>query len=389
MKILHTVEFYSPSFGGMQEVVKQISENLVKRGHDVTVATSKIQSRNFNKLNGVKIKEFDIKGNYVRGIDGDIGAYVEFVEKGGFDVMTNFAAQQWATDALLPVLPKIKPAKVFVPTGFSGFYDPLYKEYFRNLEGWMKNYDMNIFLSEDYRDINFARKSKISDKKIKVIPNGASEKEFKKKYKYDFRKEFGISENNFLVITVGSHTGLKGHREAIEVFRRAKIKNATLAIIGNSFGGGCTYFCKAIGWLSKNRLLPGNKIIVPNLTREETVVAYQQADLFLFPSNIECSPIVLFEAGASKTPFLSSDVGNAEEIAKWTRGGKILPTRKDKSGFSHIEIDKSAQLLKSLVEDKSLLSKMAKNGYKSWKDRFTWGKISRKYENIYKKLLSK
>ena len=35
MKILHTVEFYHPSQGSMQEVVRQISERLVKLGHKV------------------------------------------------------------------------------------------------------------------------------------------------------------------------------------------------------------------------------------------------------------------------------------------------------------------------------------------------------------------
>ena len=35
MKILHTVEFYHPSIGGMQEVVKQLSERLVLLGHEL------------------------------------------------------------------------------------------------------------------------------------------------------------------------------------------------------------------------------------------------------------------------------------------------------------------------------------------------------------------
>jgi len=39
MKILHTVESYTPSINGMQQVVKQLSERLVLLGHDVTVAT--------------------------------------------------------------------------------------------------------------------------------------------------------------------------------------------------------------------------------------------------------------------------------------------------------------------------------------------------------------
>ena len=40
MKILHTVEYYAPSVGGAQEVVRQISERMVQRGHQVTVATT-------------------------------------------------------------------------------------------------------------------------------------------------------------------------------------------------------------------------------------------------------------------------------------------------------------------------------------------------------------
>ena len=62
------------------------------------------------------------------------------------------------------------------------------------------------------------------------------------------------------------------------------------------------------------------RILILNIDREETVAFYQTADLFLFPSNIECSPIVLFEAMASKTPFLVTDVGNSKEIISWSEG---------------------------------------------------------------------
>ncbi len=42
MNILHTSEFYSPGVGGEQEVVKQLSERLAARGHEVTVATTRL-----------------------------------------------------------------------------------------------------------------------------------------------------------------------------------------------------------------------------------------------------------------------------------------------------------------------------------------------------------
>jgi len=63
MKILHTVESYLPSRHGMQEVVTQLSEKLVLMGHDVTVATSYDENRKSNIINGVKIADFNIKGN--------------------------------------------------------------------------------------------------------------------------------------------------------------------------------------------------------------------------------------------------------------------------------------------------------------------------------------
>src|SRR6266852_226466 len=107
MKILHTVEFYAPSKGGAQEVVRQISEELVKRGHEVTVATKKLAARENVSLNGVRIKEFAISGNSVRGCTGEIGRYQEFLRAGDFDVMMNYAAQQWATDLVYPMLDQL------------------------------------------------------------------------------------------------------------------------------------------------------------------------------------------------------------------------------------------------------------------------------------------
>jgi L-malate glycosyltransferase len=239
MKILHTVESYDPSTGGMQEVVKQISERLVKMGHSVTVATSKNSERTKDIINGVKIVEFDIAGNYVTGMKGDIQSYKDFLLQSDFDIITNFAAQQWATDLMLPLLNDIKAKKVFVPTGFSALHLPQYSEYFEKMKTWMKQYDMNVFLSNTYQDIEFARKSDV--KNLTIIPNGASEIEFTRDSKMDIRKDMGIPADQFLILHVGSHTGIKGHAEAIEIFRRGNLKDATLLIVGNVFSRYCYY----------------------------------------------------------------------------------------------------------------------------------------------------
>ena len=390
MKILHTVENYFPSLGGMQEVVKQLSENLVELGHNVTVATRKTPGRKFKVLNGVKIKDFNINGNYVNGLEGEVDKYIKLVGKSKFDIVTNFAAQQWATDALLPILSDIKAVKVFVPTGFSAFYDSAYKKYFINMKYWMKEYDMNIFLSSNYRDINFARKIKIPKNKIMIIPNGASQEEFEKDSEINIRQKLNIPINHFLILHVGSHTGIKGHKEAIKIFKKARIKNSTLLIVGNSYREGCVKFCNKQASLFKFSLhgkIDDKKIVITGLNRKETVAAYKEADLFLFPSNVECSPIVLFEACATKTPFLTSDVGNTREIIEWTNGGKLLPTYKDHNRLSHAKIDDSVRRLENIIRNEKLLQVMAKNGYRSWKKRFTWEKISKQYDSLYRRLI--
>ena len=130
------------------------------------------------------------------------------------------------------------------------------------------------------------------------------------------------------------------------------------------------------------------KIVVTTFTREETVAAFKAADLFLFPSNMECSPIVLFEAMASGTPFLVTDVGNSNEINEWSKGGIILPTRIDNKGFSHARIKGSTKILNELFGNNQLRKQLAQYGFNAWKNNFSWETIAKKYEELYINLLN-
>ena len=143
-----------------------------------------------------------------------------------------------------------------------------------------------------------------------------------------------------------------------------------------------TFFCHPV-----DRGYRRKRIVLKRLNREQTIAAFQQADLFLFPSNIECSPIVLFECMASRTPFLTSDAGNAKEIIEWSNGaGMLLPTNKDERGYSHVEIQESARILEDSFSDPEKLKDMAENGFNQWKKRFTWEKIAKEYENLYRQM---
>jgi len=385
MRILHTVEFYHPSMGGAQEVVRQLSERMVELGHDVTVATSRLPERTSNLHRGVKIIDFDIAGNQVRGYTGDIDAYTRYIKDSDFNVIMNYAAQQWTSDLVFPSLKEISAHKVFVPCGFSGLHEPAYTQYFRGMPNILKQYDATVYLSHDYRDINFAREHGVEN--MHVIPNGADEKEFLHHYDGNIRKELKIAETSKLIVHIGGFTGVKGQTEAIEIFEKANLANSTLLLIGNVFDQA---FAKKIRRravrfnLRYSNLRNKTKVLVMQLSRVKTVAALQSADLFLFPSNIEASPLVLFEACAAKTPFLTTDVGNSKEIIRWTGGGRILPTRHDAHGYSRAEIEGSAKLLEVTINDQADLMKMAKAGYHAWDSKYRWDKIAGQYLKLYK-----
>lgn len=421
MKILHLVESYLPQRHGMSECVAQVSQRLALQGHGVSVATAADPSRRQMTIGGVEVAEFAIGGSAVRGFQGpasEVQRYREFLRTSAYDVVAMFAAQQWAVDIALMMLKEIRGRKVFVPTGFSALGDPQYQAYFQNMAGWMKAVDANVFLSERYRDAEFARQHGIANSVI--IPNGAAAEEFMVAPAVDVRRQLGIPEDNFLILHVGGFTGVKGQREAVEIFRRSRLNHATLLLISNDFDRithppgpnarkGLPALCSRI--MAALRFLPSppgdvesfrryvhrvgrqqaryaKAIRLASLSREQTVGAFRAADLFLFPSLIECSPIVLFEALASKTPFLATDAGNSAEIAAISGGGEILPTRKDAWGYSHAEIAASASVLADVFADMPRRRRMAASGFTAWQDRFTWEKIASRYASLYESLLN-
>ncbi len=412
MRILLACEFYYPSVGGVQEVVRQLAERLALRGHEVTVATSRLPERRIRTLNGVNIVDFQVAGNCVRGLSGDIDGYRRHVLDGDYDVFMVKAAQQWTFDALLPVLDGIKN-KVFVPCGFSSLHEPAYSEYYREMPNILAKFDHLIFYASDYRDINMARAHELSN--FSIVPNGASELEFNVPPDGGFRRRHGIDEDAFVILTVGTFTGEKGHRELAEAFLSTELPVAQAALILNgnflpraprrgrrAAAGHARRLLRPLKWLLRGRRVPPRGIVEPiraivrdinrpgsrkdarivNLPRPELVQAYFNSDLFVFASNIEYSPLVLYESAAAGLPFLTVPVGNAGEIAQWTAGGVVCPASRDERGHTRVDPKVLGEHISRLAADRPSLKALGRAGRSAWSARFTWERITLQYELI-------
>ena len=198
----------------MSEVVRQVSENLVKKGHIVVIATSINENRKKKLINGVEVVEFDIRGNSVLGFTGEVRRYEEFILNSKFDVITNFAAKQWASDLVFPILNKLSCIKVFVPTGYSALINPEYQDYFHKMEIYLKDYDKVVYHSSCFQDLHFAQSHGINN--AVIIPNGASLGEFCSDDYGDIREILRIPKKDFLVLHVSGYVGGKrpqGHNK--------------------------------------------------------------------------------------------------------------------------------------------------------------------------------
>ncbi len=422
MKILFGAQFYTPSIGGVQEVMRQLAEAMVRQGHDVTIATAFDANRDFDVLNGVKIKQFAVTGNLANGLAGDVDAYQEFAVQGEFDLLMVMAAQQWSFDALWPVLDQMpNTRKVFIPCGFSGLYDPLFADYFQDMPGILAKFDHLVFHATEYRDIDFAKQHGLEH--FSVIPCGASLAQFDVATDTAFKSRHGLEQDAFVFLNVGSFTGLKGQLEVVRAFdqlqlpphkRAALILNGNVISAGGSEGGfvgrlfsvllsrGPFYLLSVIkkrlysvprmcAKLAEriNRQQPDKKVIITDLEREELTQAFLNADLFVFASNIEYSPLVLFETAAAGTPFLSVDVGNSPEIAEWTQAGIICPSWVDAEGFTRVDVKELSGQMGKVMAQPEQLATLGAAGRKNWEQRLNWPDIALEYEKIFIALVGK
>jgi glycosyltransferase involved in cell wall biosynthesis len=368
MKILHTVEFYEPSKGGAQEVVRQLSERLAARGHDVTVATSYLPQRTETEIGGVKIRQFRVRGNAVKGIRGEVTAYQEFLLDSPFDVVMNYAAQTWTTDLTFPILNRIRAKTILAPLGYSRLHDRRYANYFRELPRYLFQYDRLVYTSERYRDKIFGDEHGVGNKAV-IIPNGAAEEEFNRP-PLGFRQRYHIS-TRFMFLCVANHYFAKGHLYVIDAFRRANLRDATLVIIGERPQAHSWYSCFPVCSVM-GKLYPSIRIL-RHVPREWIVSAYQEADLFLFGSKVECAPLVMYEAFASRTPFITTDVGNVKDHQDLLR---IVANK-----------DEMAEEIRTFGQRPESFCQLQEHAHRAFTEHHTWEKVAERYEDLYRSLV--
>lgn len=371
MKILHTAWAYPPLVSGIPEVVRQISERLAARGHEVHVATGMVEGLPRDEVRrGVTVHRFEIKGNLLGGISGETQAYLDLVRSREWDVIVPHCSQIWSTDLLFSI--NLQSPIIFVAHGLT-YQDPTFRKYYEQLADWLRQGRTMVSLSSvGIDDGEFRRDHGLRD--AVIIPNGVDQQEWNGP-KLGVRPGWGREGTPWLV-NISTHNPAKQHGDLFalvdELRKRGQRVHLTQIGCGNlahkwnlgklGIFGGCYYKCRS------RALFADGISLVFNKPRAETVSAIREADLMVLPSSWEASPLVVLECMAAGTPFVSYDVGCVREHV----GGRVVKT-----------LHEMADAVVELLANDELRRDLGEQGKRRIAERHDWEVIAGMYERLY------
>ncbi|WP_198361769.1 glycosyltransferase [Herbaspirillum sp. meg3] len=338
-KILIVCSHFWPSMGGVESRMGQFSTSLVNSGYAVTVLTQHIPHRSSNDFHGVLINGVDV--------NQFPAAIRDAVASGEFDtcilVQDPLGVIIWSIEDMTPPSnTRVLIQPIINEDGYSRWKDR--PEFRSRLKTILKAADATLVMTKSGPDTRFMRSEGID---YTYLPNATTQVE----PAGDFRAQYGIPREKFLVLHVANLYWVKNHIGLIDALPDIPV-DWQLVMVGNVSGEndcGNAVMAKLAG-RPEIRFIPG-------LSREWVAAAMQGADVVVLASKGEGSPITILEAMSHGKPWLATpECGAANDHV----GGVICELKDFKA---HLQV---------LADDPALCHSLGEISYGHWKQCYSW-----------------
>ncbi len=182
----------------------------------------------------------------------------------------------------------------------------------------------------------------------------------------DFRALFGINDRR-MVLCLSNYDPSKNQLMAVRAFLEANVPGSVLVVVGKNFNE-YTELLRASCRQAKGE---DRVVFLEKLDEPLIRAAYRAADLFVCPSLWESGPLVLLEAMAAGTPFVSVDVGFASQLT----GGIVVANQ-----------TAMADAIRDLLNNEVDREKLRRLGRAECSSKYDWKVIMPKYDALLRSL---
>jgi glycogen synthase len=251
--------------------------------------------------------------------------------------------------------------------------------------------DAIIAVSEETKE-DVLKHFNVDESKISVIYNGINLSQYKKVEGTSVLEEYKIDPEKPFVLFVGRITRQKG---IIHLVNAIKYIDAGTQIVLCAGAPDTKEIAKemeeAVAEAKKER---DNIFWIDKmLDKADVIQLYSKADVFCCPSIYEPFGIINIEAMACETAVVASAVGGIKEVVIPNETGILVPVeQQNEAPFEPVDPDQFSKDLadgiNTVISDKALQNKMAKNGRKRVEDYFDWKAIAEQTKSLYQSLIS-
>jgi len=375
MRILQVIPRFNPILGGGVNVVYNISKELVKRGHQVTIATTKCNfdgnTRNEITRFGIEVLPFDYLFDLHLFIPSP--SMDKWLQKNirNFDIIHMHGARSYQNNLISKYAKKYNVPYVLQPHGsIQRIIDiKLLKLMYDFIYGNTILFSSSRIIALHRLEVEQIKNRGVDEDQIDIIPNGVDLLEFsnlppggqfKNKYKINNKK---------MILFLGRIHKIKGLNLLIKAFGDLinDFEDIVLVIAGPDDG-----FLKSVQKQVASTGLGSKIIFTGPLYGNEKLEAYVDSDVYVLPSIYETFPLTIMEACACGIPIVTT-----------TRCG-ISDIVNNKVGYStEYNKDQLRQALVEILTDHNLRETFGEEGRRLVKDQFNWAKIADKLENTY------
>ena len=375
--------YYWPAIGGVEVVCQCISEELVKRGHQVDVFTCKrthkgtpvLSMANHETINGVNVHRF--KGYVNIGHYSLFPGFIPELYKGAFDIIHTHGYRQPQSE-----IGSIIGASFNIPTILhvhGGFYtDSKSKRFFYDLydqfarDHKVNRFDHFITLSEADRDRMLALNA--DKKNVSIIRNAAEDSAFTKIDPSAFKRKYDL-ENKKIILYLGILNPFKRPDLVIRAlpFLREKVPEVFALFVGPDAGE-----LKRINEIAEALDVTESYKWVGPLRGREKHEALEAAEFLVLPSDEDPYPLVLLEAMAHGKPVLTTNVVGQASIIAANEAGIVVAPGDTKA------IEEGAHLL---LTDETFRRTTGSNALKLAERAFSVASVVDEIEGLYARLI--